>query len=44
VDEKDKNLIWTLGIALAGFVPEVTELKEVVPWCVDKFNSKRRIF
>jgi hypothetical protein len=39
--EKVKNLIW--GITLEGFVLEVTELKEVVPWCANKFNSKRRI-
>jgi hypothetical protein len=41
--EKKMNLIWTSGIALAGCVPEVTDFRELVQWCVDKFNSEKRI-
>jgi hypothetical protein len=41
--EKKTNLIWTSGIALAGCVPEVTDFKELVQWCADKFNSEKRI-
>jgi hypothetical protein len=41
--KKKMNLIWTLGITLAGCVPEVTDFKEVVQWCAYKFNSEKRI-
>jgi hypothetical protein len=41
--KKKMNLIWTSGITLAGCVPEVTDFKELVQWCVDKFNSEKRI-
>jgi hypothetical protein len=41
--EKKTNLIWTSGIALAGCVPEVTDMKEIIQWCADKFVSEQRI-
>jgi hypothetical protein len=41
--EKKTNLIWTSGIALAGCVPEVTDFRELVQWCANKFNSEKRI-
>jgi hypothetical protein len=40
--ENKMNLIWT-SRALAGCVPKVTNLKEFVQWCGDKFISKWRI-
>jgi hypothetical protein len=30
LDEKKMNLIWTLGIALAGCIPEVTNFRELI--------------
>ena len=41
--EKKMNLIWTSGITLAGCVPEVTEFKEIVQWCVDNFIFEWKI-
>jgi hypothetical protein len=41
--EKKTNQVWTSGIALAGCVPEVTDFKELVLWCVDKFDTEKRI-
>jgi len=41
--KKKMNLIWSSGIALVGYVPEVIDFKEVFQWCVDKFNSKKII-
>ena len=35
--DKKKNLIQTSGIVLAGCVPEVTDMKDIVQWYVDKF-------
>jgi hypothetical protein len=31
------------GITLVGCVPEVMDFKELVLWCVDKFDIERRI-
>jgi hypothetical protein len=41
--ERSSNQIWTSGISLAGFVPEVSNTKELVSWCIDKFNKNKRI-
>jgi hypothetical protein len=41
--EKELKKIWSLGIFLVGCVPEVAEFKEMVLWCVDKFDTERRI-
>jgi hypothetical protein len=41
--EKKMNLIWTLDIALATCVLEVTYFKEVVQWCAYKFNCEKMI-
>jgi hypothetical protein len=31
------------GIALAGCVPEVYDFKELISWCIDKFDKNQRI-
>jgi hypothetical protein len=37
------NLIMTPGISLVGCIPEVTDVKELIQWCADKFNLVKRI-
>jgi hypothetical protein len=41
--EKNSNKIWTSGIASAGCVPEVYDFKELISWCIDKFDKEQRI-
>jgi len=41
--ENKLNKFWTFGIALARSVPEVSDFKELVLWCADKFDIGRRI-
>jgi hypothetical protein len=41
--ERNENKVWTSGIALAGCVPEVFDSREIVSWCVDKYDQNRRI-
>jgi hypothetical protein len=31
------------GIALVGCMPEVSDFKELVLWCTNKFNNEKRI-
>jgi hypothetical protein len=40
---KEINKVWILFIALVGCVPNATDFKELVLFCVDKFDTKRRI-
>jgi hypothetical protein len=40
--QRNENVIWTSGIALAGCVPKVFDCKEIVAWCVDKYISNQR--
>jgi hypothetical protein len=37
------EVIWTSGIAHAGYVPEVFDSKEVVSWCPEKYIPGQRI-
>jgi hypothetical protein len=37
------NWVWTSSTPFFGFVLEVTCFRELVQWCVDKSNSKKRI-
>jgi hypothetical protein len=41
--KKELNKVWNLGIALDGYVPEVENFKELLLWCIDKFDTMRRI-
>jgi hypothetical protein len=41
--EKKTNAIRTSGITLEGCVAEVTNTKETVQWCADKFVFEQRI-
>jgi hypothetical protein len=41
--EKNSNQIWTSGISLAGCIPEVYNFKELISWCIDKFDKNKRI-
>jgi hypothetical protein len=38
--EKNSNKIWTSGIALTGCVPKVYDFKELISWCIDKFDKE----
>jgi hypothetical protein len=40
--ERNLNQIWTLGIALTGCFLEVCDSKELVAWCIDKFDKNQR--
>jgi hypothetical protein len=37
------QVIWTYGIACAGYVPEVFDCKELVSWCANKFILDKRL-
>jgi hypothetical protein len=39
----ENEVIWTSGIARAGYVPEVFDYKEVVSWCTKKYIPGQRI-
>jgi hypothetical protein len=41
--EKETSQVWSSGIALASSMPKVTDLKEPFLWCVEKFDTERRI-
>jgi hypothetical protein len=41
--EKSSNQIWTLGIALVGCIPKFYDFKELISWCIDKFDKNQRI-
>jgi hypothetical protein len=43
LEEKNSNKVWTSGIALASCMPEVSDFKELILWCVDNFNNEKRI-
>jgi hypothetical protein len=40
--DKENNKVWTSGIALVGYVPEVFECKDIITWCIDKLVQNRR--
>ena len=40
--EKKMNLIWNSRITLVGCVPEVTDFKDIVQWCIDNFISEQK--
>jgi hypothetical protein len=41
--ERNVNQIWTSGISQAGCVLEVFDFKELISWCIDKFDKNQRI-
>jgi hypothetical protein len=41
--EKETNQFWSSCIALASYVLEVMDFRELVLWCADKFDTERRI-
>jgi hypothetical protein len=41
--QRRKKKVWISGIKLVDCVPEVMDFKELVLWCVDKFDTERRI-
>jgi hypothetical protein len=41
--EINSNQIWTSEIASTGCVPEVFDCKELISWCIDKFDKNQRI-
>jgi len=43
LDENNLNKVWTFGTALASCMPEVSDFKELILWCIDNFNDEKRI-
>jgi hypothetical protein len=41
--ERKSNQIWTSEITSVGCVPEVFDYKELILWCIDKFDKNQRI-
>jgi hypothetical protein len=41
--ERSSTIFGHQGISLAGCVPEVFDSKELVSWCIDKFDKNQRI-
>jgi hypothetical protein len=40
---KERNIVWTSSITLAGCVLEVFYSREIVPWCVEKYEQNQRV-
>jgi hypothetical protein len=41
--ERNENIVWTSGITSTGCVPEVFDSREIVSWCVDKYEQNQRV-
>jgi hypothetical protein len=43
LEQNNSNKVWNFGIELEGCVPEVSYFKKLILWCVENFNSEKRI-